>query len=160
MLTCLDENMHRFVPKMGKPLKSGCVPFTGANNNGYGLFSWRHQLGEDCRTLGAHVASYRLFKGEVPEGMLVMHKCNNRRCVNPDHLEAGTQKQNMEHCIASGRIARGHNQGLAVMTWPRVRKLRRLYDKGFTQVQLAAMFAISQPTVSQIVRGTTWKEAA
>jgi hypothetical protein len=53
--------------------------------------------------IGAHRFSYKMFKGEIPKGLDVMHSCDVRHCVNPDHLSVGTRKQNMEDCISRGR---------------------------------------------------------
>lgn len=65
--------------------------------NGYG------QMKYEGKTVDAHRVSYRCFHGEIPEGMDVLHSCDNRRCANPDHLRLGTHKENMEDMVAKGR---------------------------------------------------------
>lgn len=143
----------RFVKKMGTSTESGCIPFTGfVAPHGYGGFALTHR-----KTIGAHVASYCIFKGEVPRGQLVRHTCDNRSCVNPEHLVLGTQKQNMQDCIERQRIAKGTKQHLARMDEQRVLELRARHAAGETQRDLATSFDISQPTVSQIVRRVTWR---
>ena len=152
--------MARFKTKMSEPDAHGCIQFLGhiSKHTGYGSFGWRERLGEPCsQNIGAHVASYRLFNGRVPKGMIVMHSCDNRACVNPKHLELGTQKANMEHCVEVRRIARGESQHSAIMTEKKVRRLRSLYKNGWKQVDLSKRFGISQGTVSQIVRRVTWR---
>lgn len=52
----------------------------------------------------AHRLMYTLTKGDIPEGMVVMHSCDNPCCINPEHLSVGTQKDNMEDCKAKGRL--------------------------------------------------------
>lgn len=154
--------MERFTEKMDKR-GGACWPFLGFVNSkgtGYGMFGWEHEEGAPLRTIGAHVASYLLFKGPVPSGMCVMHNCNNRACVNPAHLELGTGKQNMEHCVATRRIASGERQGLAVMTEDRVRELRARHTAGESGLSLAKAFGISQATASQIIRRVTWRHVA
>ena len=54
-------------------------------------------------SIGAHRASWMLFRGEIPKGMCVLHKCDTTACVNPDHLELGTQEKNIRDCVARGR---------------------------------------------------------
>lgn len=66
---------------------------------GYGDF----RVGKNMRR--AHRVSYTLFVGEIPDNKKVLHKCDNRRCVNPDHLFLGTQKDNMIDMIKKGRDA-------------------------------------------------------
>lgn len=68
------------------------------NSDGYGHFSCFGQ-----RNHAAHRASYRFFKSEIPEGLLVLHKCDNPGCVNPDHLFLGTDKDNSDDKISKGR---------------------------------------------------------
>jgi DNA-binding MarR family transcriptional regulator len=88
--------------------------------------------------------------------MLVRHTCDNSSCVNPKHLLLGSQKDNMADCVARRRTATGERQHLAVMTETSVRELRALAS-AVTQMDLAAKYQISQATVSQIVRGVTWR---
>jgi hypothetical protein len=73
---------------------SGCWLWTGGSRgNGYGAIH-----GED-----AHRVFYRQFKGEIPRGMVVMHKCDTRPCCNPDHLTIGTPADNVHDMISKGR---------------------------------------------------------
>lgn len=92
-------------------LETPCWNFGGAVANkgkgGHRYFFYSPPEGRE-ETL-AHRASYRLFTGPIPDGLLVRHKCDNPACVNPDHLELGTHQQNMSDMALrnSGRAASG-----------------------------------------------------
>lgn len=81
---------------------NGCWIWTGGRTGkGYGK-CWHNE-----RTLGAHVVSHLLFKGEIEPGLVVRHKCNVKLCVNPDHLIPGTYKDNLEDArVQYGSIGR------------------------------------------------------
>jgi hypothetical protein len=77
----------------------GCWEWQGANNGkGYGCFGK-----EGSRPYYAHRFSWELHAGPIPDGLFVLHRCDNRRCVNPEHLFLGTQGDNMRDMIAKGR---------------------------------------------------------
>lgn len=77
---------------------SGCWDFKGAiNATGYGV------VGFNGKVMQAHRLSWFLHNGEIPDGLLVCHRCDNRRCCNPDHLFIGTHKDNTQDMILKGR---------------------------------------------------------
>lgn len=80
---------------------SDCWLWTGmVTTGGYGAIE---SEGQPRR---AHIVSWRLHKGDVPDGMCVLHRCDVRRCVNPDHLWLGTKKQNSVDMVQKGRSTR------------------------------------------------------
>jgi len=81
----------------------GCWEWTGAKWRGYGSF--HSVIDGKRRTLKAHRVSVVLHRGaQIPDGMDVLHACDNPSCVNPDHLSVGTKFDNMRDAAAKGRI--------------------------------------------------------
>lgn len=82
--------------------EDGCWEWQGeTSSSGYG------QIKAFGRMVSCHRLSYELYNGPVPEGMEIAHHCDNRICVNPDHLEAMTHKANMDDMIEKGRKRKG-----------------------------------------------------
>lgn len=93
--TCLFKKLH----SKSKETSQGCWEYQGGIDRcGYG------KLCVSNRRLGAHRVSYAIHKGDIPDGNVVMHLCNNPSCVNPEHLVLGTQKENVRQSVESGRI--------------------------------------------------------
>ena len=90
--------VHRFWPKVNKT--DGCWLWTGTTSAfGHGNI---RRTGSN-RPVGAHRFSYELHHGAIPDGLWVLHRCDNPRCVRPDHLFLGTPKDNMQDMASKGR---------------------------------------------------------
>lgn len=124
-----------------------CWLFTGRlNNDGYG------DVRVGPRKVKAHRLAWALANGRaVPEGMSVLHECDNPPCVRPDHLFIGTQADNMLDCARKGRVAG------AKITSEQAASIRDRYAKGgITQARLGELHGISQSNVTMIISGKTW----
>ena len=110
---------------------SGCWIWTGTvHGKGYGHIWYNGSCNK------AHRVSYEVYVGEIPEGMVVMHRCDNPACVNPDHLILGTNQENMDDRNKKMRQAHGESHSKAKLTDELVRHIRSL-PKGFNQSALA-----------------------
>lgn len=107
----------------------------------------------------AHRLAYELGVAPIPEGMLVLHKCDNPSCINPEHLEAGTQSQNMRDCHKRGRSRipsprlHGEDNGSCKLTDTQVDEIRRRLNAGDRQQAIADCYGVSQGQISNIKRG-------
>ena len=142
----------RFSQKHKLNAKTGCWEWTaGLGVQGYGRFK------QGGKTRLAHRVSYALHVAHIPEAALVLHKCDNRKCVNPDHLFIGTQKDNIQDMKAKGRGVVGEASPHAKLTEADVLRIYDLYESGVGTIRLAKMFSITKNLAWLIVRGRTWK---
>lgn len=127
----------------------GCWIYQGGiSSNGYGVVSVKN------KSVGAHRVSYESRFGKIPDGMCVLHRCDVRSCINPDHLFLGTLGNNNSDRESKGRSSdrRGEKNTMAKLTDIEVEVIRHLASiRKLTQRQLAAMFLISQQHVSSLV---------
>lgn len=103
----------------------------------------------------AHRFSYRLYVGEIPDGLFVCHRCDNRRCVNPDHLFLGTTQENTADKVAKGRTARifGEKNKCSKLTNADVYEIRATLD---SHEDAAKRFGVSASNICMIRSGKSW----
>lgn len=151
-----ETDRARFMKYVGNPKKSksDCWIWDGGKIGaaGYGTF-WL-----DGKQMFAHRASYILFKGPIPEGQVIMHACDDRACVLPQHLTAGTLADNSADMKRKGRSARGSKNGQALLTEAKVRKIRADYTGGYGDLtRLANKHGLKLSTVAAIVHRQNWR---
>jgi len=106
----------------------------------------------------AHRFSWERHHGQIPGGLFVLHDCDNPPCCNPDHLFFGTDQDNMADRQSKQRQPLGERNGRAVITEQKVLEIRALHKtRTLSLSNLAAKFAISEPTLQHIVYKQTWK---
>jgi hypothetical protein len=123
--------------------------------HGYGQIKQRFGSGNG-KNWQAHRLSYVIHFGEIADNLLVCHKCDNPKCVNPNHLFLGTNKENTMDMVAKGRAYRPvgvdvHNSKLSEDD---VRFIRSSHDRNF---KLAERFKVSQATICIIRKRLIWK---
>ena len=89
--------------------------------------------------------------------MWVLHRCDNRRCVRPDHLFLGTQQDNNADCKAKGRNARGESRGFNKLNNEQVYAIRTLMDSGWKAARVAILVGTSDGNVRLIAKRQRWQ---
>lgn len=134
---------------------TGCWEWTGHTRkaSGYGEVSW----GLDERRV--HRIAYIALVGPIPDGLILLHGCDNPPCFNPDHLSLGTLIDNADDMIAKRRNAFGEKSPHAKLTEDQVREIRAMAGQ-MPQRLIADRFGIKQMQVSRIIRGERWRHVA
>lgn len=144
----VSPNVEQFWAKT-KPNKQKCWIWTRSlSTDGYGgvrfaAHRWR-----------AHRLAYTLTFGTIPHGKWVLHRCFNRRCINPDHLYIGTVVENNNDTVKAGR----HH--CAKMTPAQIIRIRKTYRKGvagYGSRTLAKAYGLTTCSMRRIVQGKSWK---
>lgn len=133
---------------------TGCWEWLGTcGSDGYG------RITVNGRQSRAHIESYRLFCGPIPDGLWVLHRCDNPPCINPEHLFVGSVQDNVDDMFAKGRAnkAAGESHGSSKLTRTQVDTIRKAYAKGgISQRVLGLQFGVTQANIWHIVNGTSW----
>ena len=166
---------ERFFEKVKKT--NSCWIWTGAKSgpkNNYG------QIFHGGKKIKAHRLSWQIHEGPIPEGMCVLHKCDNSSCVNPSHLFVGTKSDNMKDMVKKGRHwmilnpersslnnsgkapwrkkLRGELNHSAKLTGNQVIKIRKMFSSGLAQKEIAKKFGVHVSTIRRINNGRHCKD--
>lgn len=141
---------------------SGCWGWSGTKDrHGYGTLSGRRHNGEFRKSPEkAHRVSYEMAFGVIPDGLVVRHKCDNPECTNPEHLELGTQSDNMKDCAIRGRINPKSLENLKrnSLTQDQEREIRlikfagRNGRGGKTKKEVAELYGVCECTIKNILK--------
>jgi HNH endonuclease len=124
----------------------------GADEFGYGHFRDRIT----GKTENAHRISYKVFKGEIPKGIFVCHSCDNPKCCNPDHLWAGTCKENMQDAKTKGRTLKG-NKFRAKLSESDIIEIRKSYGIENSYKSLGKKYGVESSNIRAIIKRRSWK---
>jgi len=127
------------------PNPEKCFEWLGAkNSNGYGSISVNRKI------WGVHRFVWTSFNGEIPEGLMVLHRCDNPPCVRLTHLFLGTSSDNVKDCLRKGRAKP------VKLSYTKAHEIRLLWRNGKTQTRIAEIYGVSIATVCAIVNEKTW----
>lgn len=130
-----------------------CESIKPTSHGRYYLITIGSRTDGSRKPVGLHRFMYEYFVGNIPEGMVVRHTCDNVLCVNPEHLLLGTQKENMADMVERGRSLKGEKNAQSKLRDSEVLEIRDLYqNKYFNQTELGDMYNVSQRHISNIVR--------
>lgn len=162
----LSKDVRRFTSKFIQKGEDECWNWTGNITGGYGQFKY------SGKAIPAHRFAYRVYRGEIPEGLWVLHDCDNPICVNPNHLFLGTAQDNTNDMVSKGRArfncsegpgekaCKGEEHGMARLSEDQVKEIRRRYKRisyhSTNARQLAVEFGVTQNQITRIVKGERW----
>lgn len=146
---------ERFWSKVAK--SDGCWEWTAARltresgQSSYGIIGW------NGRSHPAHRIAWMLTNGPIPEGMWVLHHCDNQGCVRPDHLYIGTHRDNTRDAVRRHRMASGERAWNARLREVDVRAIRALAAADFATEHIGAIFGVTGRNVRHILEGRNWR---
>jgi hypothetical protein len=154
---------ERLAAQIDSSLLDGCWPWRGdCSDSGYGRIRVGSAADGTRRMELAHRVKWRITFGDIPDGLDVLHKCDNPPCCRPDHLFLGTNADNMRDRDAKGRGTPpphyvGELHPRAKLTANDVATIRTLVASGASQSALGRQFGVTHSAIGRIVRGTGWK---
>ena len=151
----MRSEFDRFIEKV-EVNENNCWVWTAAKyRGGYGHF--RRFLEGKWKMFKAHRYAYEIYKGHIPEGLLICHTCDNPSCVNPEHLFTGTAKENTADRITKKGQPIFRNPLHNWLTKEIVNNIRDDYKSGLKYIELEVKYKLSKQQISRIVNFKTWK---
>ncbi|AIF72134.1 endonuclease [Bacillus phage Riley] len=105
-----------------------------------------------------HRYVYTIHNGDIPQDRVIRHKCDNPSCINPSHLEVGTQQENLKDAESRGRAAIKSGSGniKAKLSEEQVKEIKELLKKGVVQKEIASTYGVGNSTISRIKHNVSW----
>ena len=135
--------LERLYGKISIDSSTLCWLWKGSLNSGYGRIRYNKKL------IYVHIISWEHFYGEVPKGLCVLHKCDVRNCINPDHLFLGTHEDNNIDCMKKGR-------GVTKLKPEDILEIRALIAIGNKDKIIGELFNVRRQTIGDIRLGKRW----
>ncbi len=144
---------ERFLAKVCPEPNGGCWLWRGmVVGSGYGMVRFERRM------YPAHRLAWKLFRGEIAQGLAVCHKCDVRICVNPEHLFLGTHAENMKDMKEKGRSPHGDEHSRSKLTAKTVSRIKAMLAQGHMRVsEIARAFGVTHATIDCIAKGKTWR---
>lgn len=150
----LQERFWRWVDRSGG--RNACWNWTGSvGREGYGKF----HLIKPFRSVGSHRVSWELTNGVIPDGLFVLHHCDNRLCVNPAHLFLGTNSDNMQDAIMKGKKPGVPSEPYRIkLSLEMANEIRTMWISGkWTKRGLAKHFGICPRHIRNVLNNEVWR---
>lgn len=136
----------------------GCWNWTGSlNAYGYGQFQCRAYFGGKKSATSAARASWVIHNGPVSDEVMVCHRCDNRLCVNPDHLFLGTAQDNSSDMVAKSRQQRGEKCWKAKLSHEKAFAIRWLRASGWKISKIADEYGVTPSAIDGVLAQRTWR---
>lgn len=164
----IEKNVSWKLLNTNKPRSCGCSRKRQAEKRFHTLYD----VGEDCwnwtgslnsggygkwKCGAASRQAWKYAYGEIPAGMQVCHKCDNRKCVRPSHLFLGTIRDNQLDKVSKNRHARGSSIGNSVMTEKHVLEIRKMRISGSTYKEISQKYGYSWDLVRKVCKNEGWQ---
>lgn len=146
----IKEKLYKHSEVVGE-----CLEWTGIIlKEGYGRIFIKR------KPFSVHRISYEQHIGKIPDGLIVMHTCDNRKCINPNHLKAGTHADNSADMVQKNRQKNGSSHYRSKLTEQKVLEIIKASRSGESNKSIADRYSVSPGTVWFIVKGLTWKHVS
>ena len=155
------DSLKERLYKKSVVLPTGCVEWAGYRQAiGYGIIGTGSRTDGSRRTMLTHRAAWEVAYGPIPDGVMVCHKCDNRACINPEHLFLGNQTDNMRDMIAKGRkrVAKGETHPKTKIDKALAERIREQHHNGCSQNSIAKEHGISQYIVWRVINHQHWTD--
>lgn len=144
--------IDRIIALLKVNTENGCHEYQGSRcRQGYGYIS-----DEFGKTKKAHREIFKHFNGEITDGLIVRHACDNPKCCNPEHLILGTHKDNAMDAKIRGRNARGSKNWYSKLTEKDVYSIKKMLKVGGKPSVIAKIFNITRGNINKIRSGMAW----